>query len=328
MRPPEDLFAGAHQLLGQQVAHPSGGLDRPGPWPERLRPGQQFRRLLARRSHSDLSQRMLVAADGHCRVGCLVGVDPDDHRHPLLLRGRLGTARALLVRIWCTFLFRATRGKDRTGSPSLEGQSTRADGWHLASYPVRTSKRYERAAASAKKSQPGTFGIGNHARRVTRSGILTAMERSHGSPSRLRPLIRPLVALRRAMCCGAVAVLVASASPAVAGAHVQNVVAANGSGRPTCSSTHRRANRIGGGVLVVVAIPRQRVTAQRLATFEARTLDTAFGLCIYDVSNTGHGAHRSFRIYAPRTVGPSVGDAIGQYLRKTRLFSNVRVVSR
>jgi hypothetical protein len=56
------------------------------------------------------------------------------------------------------FLFRATRGKDRTGSSSVESQSATADGRHLASYPIRTSKRYEQTAVSAMKSQPGTCG--------------------------------------------------------------------------------------------------------------------------------------------------------------------------
>jgi hypothetical protein len=69
-----------------------------------------------------------------------------------------------MVRIWCTLLFRATRGKGRTGSSLLESQSTGAGGWHLASYPVRTSKRYEPAAASARKSQPGTLGTHRAAR--------------------------------------------------------------------------------------------------------------------------------------------------------------------
>ena len=99
--------------------------------------------LLAGGSHPDLGQLLLVAADGHCRVGRLVRVDPDDDRHEFLLRGRLGTARALLVWISCSFLFRATRGEVQTGSHSLESQSAGADGRHLESYPVWTSKRYE-----------------------------------------------------------------------------------------------------------------------------------------------------------------------------------------
>jgi len=83
---------------------------------------------------------------------------PSDQGESFFLRGRLGTARALLVWILYLFLFRATRGEDRTGSASLESQSTEADGWHKESYPVRTSKRYEQGAASAMKSQPGTLG--------------------------------------------------------------------------------------------------------------------------------------------------------------------------
>jgi len=63
-----------------------------------------------------------------------------------------------VVWILCLFLFRATRGKDRTGSSSVESQSTGAAGRHFASYPVRSSKRYELTAVSAMKSQPGTSG--------------------------------------------------------------------------------------------------------------------------------------------------------------------------
>jgi hypothetical protein len=48
-------------------------------------------------SHPDLGQLLLIAADGHCGMGRLVRVNPDDHRHQFLLRGRIGTARALLV---------------------------------------------------------------------------------------------------------------------------------------------------------------------------------------------------------------------------------------
>jgi hypothetical protein len=47
------------------------------------------------------------------------------------------------------FLFRATRGKVQRRSCSLERQSAGADGRHFGSYPVWTSKRYERVAASA-----------------------------------------------------------------------------------------------------------------------------------------------------------------------------------
>src|ERR1039458_9597880 len=86
----EDLFARVHQLLGQQVAQATSRLDSPGALAERFRPGQQLRCLLARSSHSDLGQLLFVAADGYCRVGRLVGVDPDDPCHEFLLRGRVG----------------------------------------------------------------------------------------------------------------------------------------------------------------------------------------------------------------------------------------------
>jgi hypothetical protein len=77
----EDLLAGTDELLRQQVAEPSGGLDGPGALTERFRPGQQPGRLLAGGPHLDLGQLLLIAADSHCCMGRLVGVDPDDHCH-------------------------------------------------------------------------------------------------------------------------------------------------------------------------------------------------------------------------------------------------------
>jgi hypothetical protein len=61
-------------------------------------------------------QRVFVAPDSDCGVGCVVGVNPDDHCYEFLLRGRLGTARTLLVWISCLFLFRATRGEVQTAA--------------------------------------------------------------------------------------------------------------------------------------------------------------------------------------------------------------------
>jgi hypothetical protein len=87
----EDLFAGSHQLLGQQVAKSTSGLDSPGSLTQPFRPGQQLRRLSARGPHLDLGQLPLIAADGHCCMGRLVGVDPNDHCHQFLLRGRLAS---------------------------------------------------------------------------------------------------------------------------------------------------------------------------------------------------------------------------------------------
>ena len=84
-----------------------------------------------------------------------------------------------------TFLFRATRGKGRTGSSSVECQPTGADGWHLASFPIRTSKRYELSAASAMKSEPGTLmaGGGNRARVRPSSVAVTHLDTGNGTVS-------------------------------------------------------------------------------------------------------------------------------------------------
>lgn len=97
----EDLFARADELLGQEITHATGGLDGPSPLAEGLGPGQQLLCLLRGGSHPDLGQLLLITADGHCGVGCLVGVDPDDDGHWLLpswsVRNREGTPGLDLV---------------------------------------------------------------------------------------------------------------------------------------------------------------------------------------------------------------------------------------
>jgi hypothetical protein len=62
-------FAGAQQLLGQQIAQAAGRFDGPCPRSERLRPGQQSVCLLAAGSHFDRGQLLLIAANGHRCMG-------------------------------------------------------------------------------------------------------------------------------------------------------------------------------------------------------------------------------------------------------------------
>ena len=71
-------------------------------------------------------------------------VDPDDHCHESFsfVVGQEPRGHSWFE-ISCLFLFRATRGEVQTASHSLESQSAGADGWHLVSYPIWTSKRYE-----------------------------------------------------------------------------------------------------------------------------------------------------------------------------------------
>ena len=79
----DDLLAGGEELLGQQVAEPAGGLDRPDPIAaiEALGPLQQLGHLLAGRTHEPLVEHPLRGVDRDRGVGPLVRVDADhDHR--------------------------------------------------------------------------------------------------------------------------------------------------------------------------------------------------------------------------------------------------------
>ena len=75
------MFAFGDELLGEELAEPVSGLDRPGPVIERRRPRQQPHRLTAIRGELELGERLFVLVDGHRGVGRLVRIDPDDDRH-------------------------------------------------------------------------------------------------------------------------------------------------------------------------------------------------------------------------------------------------------
>jgi hypothetical protein len=83
----EHMLTGIDELLGEQIAETAGGLDGPGALGEGLGLGEQLGRLLAGRPDRHLGHLAFVAADGHLGVACLVGIDPDDHRHEHLLVG-------------------------------------------------------------------------------------------------------------------------------------------------------------------------------------------------------------------------------------------------
>ena len=77
------MFAGGEELLGQQIAEPSGGLDRPDPITavEALDPLQQLRHLFAGSAYEPLVEHPLRGIDRDRGVGPLVWVDADhDHR--------------------------------------------------------------------------------------------------------------------------------------------------------------------------------------------------------------------------------------------------------
>jgi len=77
----DHVLAGADELLRQQVAEPSRGLDRPPPIRERLGPCQQLLALRAGRSDLELSDGDLVTVDRDRGVPPLVRVNADQHHH-------------------------------------------------------------------------------------------------------------------------------------------------------------------------------------------------------------------------------------------------------
>src|SRR4029077_12373173 len=139
------------ELLCEQIAEPAGGLDRPRPFPERLRPREQLRCLLARCTDPRAVELALAVVDRDRGVTRLVWIDTDDHRHEHLpglqwMRNREGTPA------WdrlCTFLFRATprRGPRRAALRSKANRQ-QASGRHFVSNPARTSRRNESTATS------------------------------------------------------------------------------------------------------------------------------------------------------------------------------------
>ena len=86
----EDVLAPGDELLGQQVAQPTGRLDGPGALLERFGPGDQLVHLAAGGPHLDARELVFCLVDRHRCVRCLVGVDADHHIHDYLL-GRVGT---------------------------------------------------------------------------------------------------------------------------------------------------------------------------------------------------------------------------------------------
>jgi hypothetical protein len=75
----QDLLAGVEELLGQQIAEPTGGLDRPRALLEARRPLQQLIDLAARRSHLHLGEPRLVLVLWPPRCATLVGIHADHH---------------------------------------------------------------------------------------------------------------------------------------------------------------------------------------------------------------------------------------------------------
>jgi hypothetical protein len=75
----QDALAGGDQLLGQQVPHAAGALDRPGPLRPGGRPREQALGLGRAGAHPDLAQHRLRLVDHHRRVRALMRIDADHH---------------------------------------------------------------------------------------------------------------------------------------------------------------------------------------------------------------------------------------------------------
>ena len=74
-------FARSDELLSEQVAEPTCGLDCPHPFRERRRPAPQLSSLLAAGSNTDLVEHMLSVVDGDHDVRRLVRIDADGDGH-------------------------------------------------------------------------------------------------------------------------------------------------------------------------------------------------------------------------------------------------------
>jgi hypothetical protein len=155
----EDLFTAGHELLGQQVAETSGGLDGPSPLLEGLGPFDELIDLSSGGAHSDARELHLGDVDGHRGVRGLVRVDADHHLHEYLL-GRVGTTEGTPACSWFVLdpLLSHSVAKPGARSLSFDSQPAHADGRHFESDPAGTSEPYESAAGSAGSLKQALMG--------------------------------------------------------------------------------------------------------------------------------------------------------------------------
>jgi hypothetical protein len=129
-----DVFAGGEELLGQQIAEPSGGLDRPDPITsvEALDPLQQLRHLFAGGPHEPLVKHPLRGIDRDRGVGPLVWSMPImTIANPPISRD--GPRWALLIPdARAAALFRATPRRNTDG-PHLVSKARRKVGRQFVS---------------------------------------------------------------------------------------------------------------------------------------------------------------------------------------------------
>ena len=145
----EHLFTPCHELLGQQVAHPAGRLDGPPPLLEGLGPAHELFDLTTGGTHLDAGDLAFSLVDGHRRVRCLVGVDPDHHLHEYLLGCCEPRGHSCLRMFVLDPLLSHSVGEAPMGRSSNESHPTEAGGRHYESEPTRTPQRYGLAITSA-----------------------------------------------------------------------------------------------------------------------------------------------------------------------------------
>ncbi|HWF14538.1 MAG TPA: hypothetical protein VG244_00005 [Acidimicrobiales bacterium] len=78
-------FTSGHELLGQQIPHPAGGLDGPGPLLEGFGPAHQLFDLTPGRADLHARKLVFVLVDGDRGVRRLVRIDTDHNIHHCLL---------------------------------------------------------------------------------------------------------------------------------------------------------------------------------------------------------------------------------------------------
>ena len=155
----EDLFASSDELLGQQVAQPTGRLDGPGALLERFGTTDQLFHLAPGGPHPDARELVFCLVDGHRCVRCLVRIDADHHMHDYLLR-RDGTTEGTPA---CRLFVLDPLLSHSMAKPWREALRTKATqqiagGRHYTSDPTRTSKRYGSGAVSAPSLKQALLG--------------------------------------------------------------------------------------------------------------------------------------------------------------------------
>jgi hypothetical protein len=140
----DDLLTRLDERLGQQFAQPLSRFDRPGPLrAQRLRPRQPPRHLTPVSHQSHPRERPLVPVDRHRRVGRLVRVDTNDHRHRSPPRARVWASRRALRMQVLRASFEPHRDRTLAGWRFVRKPTRHASSRQFESQPTKTPGRYE-----------------------------------------------------------------------------------------------------------------------------------------------------------------------------------------